>query len=353
MNFIWPDMLWLLLLLPLLVLAYGIILRRRKKFALQYAGLATARQAMEGTSRMRRHIPPVLFLIALGLMLLAAARPAAIMMLPTDQKTMILAVDVSGSMRANDVAPSRLAAALEAVKTFIRDQPRHSRIGLVAFAGTAAVVQAPTANRGDLNDALGRMQLQRGTAVGSGLLVSLKAIFPDVEFNLDSLDPHPLESRDGNKAQALGSEPSKSGPPGPAAPVAPGSYKSAAIILLTDGQTTTGPDPVEAAYMAAERGVRVYTVGIGTEAGQIITGDGWAMHVRLDEEPLKKIAEVTKAQYFHAGTAADLAKVYRTLSSHLTLERREREVSGLFAAGAALFALLSAGLSMLWFNRIL
>ncbi|WP_136418992.1 VWA domain-containing protein [Herbaspirillum sp. ST 5-3] len=352
MSFIWPDMLWLLLVLPLLVLAYWVMMRRRKKYAMQYAGLATVRQAMDSTQQIRRHIPPALFLVALALMLLAAARPAAIMMLPSDQKTMILAVDVSGSMRANDVAPSRLAAALSAVKAFVQDLPRNSRVGLVAFAGTAAIVQAPTSNRDDLLDALGRMQLQRGTAVGSGILVSLKAIFPDIEFNLDSLDPRPVESQDKLTAQELGKE-LKPKPPGQFVPVPPGSFNSAAIILLTDGQTTTGPDPVEASLMAAERGVRVYTVGIGTEAGKILTGDGWAMHVRLDEEPLKKIAEVTKAQYFHAGTAHDLANVYKTLSSHLTLERREREVSGLFAAGAAVFAVLSAFLSMLWFNRVL
>jgi len=354
MTFLWPHLLWLLLILPMLVLAYWLMLRRRKKVAVQYAGLATVREAMRG-SQFRRHVPPLLFLLAIALMLLAAARPAAVLTLPSEHKTMILAVDVSGSMRATDVAPSRFAAALTAVRTFVEQQPRNTRVGIVSFAGAASLVQPPTSNRDDLLDALSRMQLQRGTAVGSGILVSLKAIFPDVKFNLNTSDPRDVEPRGGYGARALGSESDKTGKAQEAEefkPVPPGSYGSAAIILLTDGQTTTGPDPVEASRMAAERGVRVFTIGIGTAAGEVLTGDGWAMHVRLDEAPLKEIASLTKGQYFYAGTANDLAKVYKTLSSRLTLEKRESEVSALFAAAAAALALLSALLSMLWFNRI-
>lgn len=351
MTFLWPDLLWLLLALPLLVAAYWAMLLRRKKYAMQYAGLATVKQAMSGNPQFRRHVPPLLLLAAIALMLLAAARPAMVLMLPSDQKTMILAVDVSGSMRANDVAPSRFAAALSAVRTFVEQQPANSRVGLVSFAGTASIVQAPTSNREDLLDALGRLSLQRGTAVGSGLLVSLKAIFPDVEFNLNSADPRQVDPRSDLFAHPLDRE-SQKDRRADFKPVPPGSYGSAAIILLTDGQTTTGPDPVEASLMAAERGVRVYTIGIGTPQGEILTGDGWAMHVRLDEEPLKKIADNTNAQYFYAGTAADLSRVYKMLNSRLTLEKKESEISALFAAGAALLAILSATLSMLWFNRI-
>lgn len=353
MSFLWPDMLWLLLLLPLLVLLYVALQRRRKKFAMQYAGLATVRQALQGASQFRRHIPPLLFLGALALMLLAAARPAAMLTLPAEQKTMILAVDVSGSMRASDVMPSRFAAAIAAVQSFVEQQPRNTRVGLVSFAGSASLVQAPTSNRDDLLDALGRLQLQRGTAVGSGILVSLKALFPDIRFNLNSSDPRQVDgvgSREAQAGHALGSD---NGQEQDFKPVQPGSFGSAAIILLTDGQTTTGPDPVEAARMAAERGVRVYTIGIGTTGGEVLTGDGWAMHVRLDEDPLKQIAGLTKAEYFYAGTAGDLTKVYKALSSRLTLEKRETEVAWLFAAGAAVLTLLSGLLSMLWFNRVL
>ncbi|RZI42342.1 VWA domain-containing protein [Herbaspirillum sp. HC18] len=352
MTFIWPHMLLGLLALPLLVAAYWLMLRRRKKYALQYAGLATVRQAMQGASQYRRHIPPLLFLLALALMLIAAARPAMVLTLPSEHKTMILAVDVSGSMRASDITPTRFAAALSAVKNFVQQLPSNTRVGLVSFAGTASLVQPPTSNREDLLDALGRLQLQRGTAVGSGILVALKAIFPDIKFDLNSSDPRQIDSREENAARPLGSEDPKTNKTADPEPVPPGSYTSAAIILLTDGQTTTGPDPVEASRMAAERGVRVYTIGIGTAAGEILTGDGWAMHVRLDEDSLKEIAGVTKAQYFYAGTAEDLSKIYKALNSKLILEKRESEVSALFAACAALLAVISGSLSMLWFNRI-
>ena len=134
----------------------------------------------------------------------------------------------------------------------------------------------------------------------------------------------------------------------------PGSYTSAAIILLTDGQTTTGPDPIESARMAAERGVRVFTVGIGTEKGEMIGAEGWSMRVRLDEASLKQIANVTQAEYFYAGTATDLKKVYESLNSKLVFEQKQSEITALFAAAAALFALLAALLvhAVVWPNHV-
>jgi len=355
MKFLWPEMLWLLLVLPLLVLLYVAALRRRKKLALQYAGLSTIKAAMNGSQRLRRHVPPALFLMALALMLLAVARPVAVVTLPYENKTMILAIDVSGSMKAHDVLPSRFAAAISAVKNFIDQKPANTRVGLISFAGSASVIQAPTTNHEDLLSALNRLQLQYGTAVGSGILVSLKAIFPELEFNLGSVDPRETGNSESGGAQPLGGKPGNGGRSGADAsfkPVPPGSYGAAAIILLTDGQTTTGPDPLIASQMAAERGVRVYTIGIGTTGGEVITGDGWAFHSVLDEEALKEIANTTRAEYFYAGTAKDLARVYQTLNSKIALERKETETTALFAAGAAGLAVLSALLSLLWFNRI-
>lgn len=350
MNFIWPELLWSLLAVPLLVAAYLLLLRRRKKEVVNYAGLAMVRQAMGPAQRWRRHLPPLLFLLALITLLLAMARPTAVITLPSQNKTIILAVDVSGSMRATDVAPNRLAAAQAAVRSFVEQVPNQTRIGVVAFAGTASLVQAPTLSRDDVISSVNRMQLQRGTAVGSGLLVSLKAIFPDMEFNLTSDDPRSRNDRDAS-VQPLGTAQTEKVQE--FSPVPPGSYASAAVILLTDGQTTTGPDPVESSTMAAERGVRVFTVGIGTPDGQVVVGDGWSMHVKLDEDPLKKIASTTRAQYFYAGNSPDLLKVYKTLNSKLTLETRETEISAVFSAVGALLALLAAALSMLWFNRLL
>jgi len=347
MNFAWPQMLWLLLLVPALVGAYILVLRRKKKAALRYASLSLIKDSLGAGQRFRRHIPPLLFLAALTLMLVAIARPTAVVTLPTQHETVILAMDVSGSMRATDVKPNRLVAAQEAARSFVAEQPKTTRIGVVSFAATASVVQSPTHSREDILAAIERFTLQRGTAVGSGILVSLKTIFPDVEFDLRSFNPR------GNTQRSAPLDPSRAADKDPPKPVPPGSYSGAAIILLTDGQTTTGPDPIESARMAADRGVRVYTVGVGTASGEIIGAEGWSMRVRLDEESLKTIANLTRGEYFYAGNAADLQKIYQNLNTRIFFEQKESEITALFAAAAAALAFVSALLSMLWFNRIM
>ncbi len=347
MTFLWPQMLWLLLLLPAAAAAYLWLLRRKRKAALRYASLAVMKDAIGSGGRWRRHVPPALFAASLALMLVAIARPAAVLTLPSQHETVILAMDVSGSMRAADVKPTRIVAAQEAARAFIGLQPATTRIGIVSFAATASVVQSPTHSKEDTLAAIDRFQLQRGTAVGSGILVALKMIFPDADFDLRASNPRRDEKKAAPIDKAKGDD--KAAPK----PVAPGSYASAAIILLTDGQTTTGPDPIEAARMAADRGVRVYTVGIGTKGGELIGVEGWSMRVRLDEEALKTIATLTRGDYFYAGTAPDLQKIYQSLNTRLFFEQKETEVTALFAAAAAALALLSALLSLLWFNRIL
>ena len=349
-SFLWPEFLWLLLLLPLLVLVYAWLLRRKKKIALRYASLSIVREAMGKGQSFRRHIPPLLFLMSLAAMLVASARPSAVVSLPSQRETIILAMDVSGSMRATDVLPNRLVASQNAAKAFLADLPRSVRVGIVAFAGTAAVVQPPTLSREDLVTAIDKFQLQRGTAIGNGIVVSLAELFPDAGIDLASMQYGRERTRGTSIDQA--SKDDKAGKKD-FVPVAPGSYTSAAIILLTDGQRTTGVDSLEAAKVAADRGVRVYTVGVGTVDGETIGFEGWSMRVKLDEETLKGIARATQAEYFYAGTAADLKKVYETLSSRLAVEKKETEIAGLVALLAAALAILSAGLSLAWFNRIL
>ena len=339
-------MLWLLLIVPLLVAGYFYLLRRKQESALRYASLSMVKEAI-GARRFRRHIPPLLFLLALIAMLVAVARPAAVVTLPSQHQTIILAMDVSGSMRAVDVQPNRISAAQAAAKAFVAEQPSNVRIGVVSFAATASVVQTPTQNREDIVAAIDRFQLQRGTAIGSGIIVSLATIFPDAGIDVSSL----IYGRYAPRGVPLDQAGKAEKPP--FKPVPPGSYTSAAIILLTDGQRTTGPDSMEAARMAADRGVRIFTVGIGTTRGETIGYEGWSMRVRLDEDTLKAIADVTRGQYFYAGTATDLKKVYESLNARFLLEKKDMEISALFAAAAALTGLVSAALSLLWFNRIL
>ncbi|MDQ8021790.1 MAG: VWA domain-containing protein [Moraxellaceae bacterium] len=353
MTFNWPHMLWLLLLLPLLILFYVLLMRRKKKSVLPFAQLGLVREALGRGQRWRRHVPPVLFLGALAAMLVAVARPVATITLPMQQETIILAMDVSGSMRAADVEPNRLEAAQAAAKAFLEDLPTYTKVGIVAFAATASVVQAPTTNREDLISAIDRFQLQRGTATGSGIVVSLATLFPRAGIDISSLiygRDDPRRERD-NENRPIGSANGEEKEE--FKPVPPGSYTSAAVILLSDGARTTGPDPLEAAKMAADRGVRVFTVGIGTKDGDTIGFEGWSMRVRLDEESLKGIAEMTRGEYFYAGSAVDLKKVYQTLNSRLTLEKRNTEVSALFAAAAALLATLAAALSLWWYGRVM
>jgi len=352
LTFLWPEMLWLLLLVPLVIAGYLLMVRRKNKLALRYASLSIMRGAIGSRSNIRRHVPPVLFLVALTLMIGAIARPAALITLPYQYETVILAIDTSGSMRASDVAPTRIDAAQAAARSFVNEQPRSTRLGVVSFAATASVVQAPTLNREDILAALDRFQLQRGTAVGSAILVSLKMIFPDIEFDLRASNPRPATSRPGSRGSPLDDVPKKE-QKADQTPATPGSFNSAVIVLLTDGQTTAGPDPIEAARMASERGVRVFTVGVGTTKGEILGAEGWSMRVRLDEDSLKKIADITQGEYFYAGTSTDLTKIYKSLNSRFVLEKKATEITALVAAAAAVFALLSAVLSLLWFSRIL
>lgn len=343
MNLLWPEALWSLLLLPALVLLYLMLLARRKKNSVRLASVALVRQAMGSGPGWRRHVPPLLLLSAVALLLLASARPVVKLTLPSRDQTIILAMDVSGSMRATDVKPNRMVAAQEAAKAFVAGLPRNVRIGVVSFAGTAAVVQAPTLSREDVVASIDRFQMQRATAIGSGLILSLATLFPDEGIDLSQI----------TGARAMPAAPGEKKEKKPFTPVEPGSYNSAAVILLTDGQRTTGPDPLEAAKMAAEHGVKVFTVGIGTKAGETIGFEGWSMRVKLDEETLKAIATATRANYFYAGTAEDLKQVYEGLSSRLVVETKETEVSGLLAAAGALLVLLAAGLSVWWFGRVM
>ncbi|HTR57203.1 MAG TPA: VWA domain-containing protein [Casimicrobiaceae bacterium] len=349
MSFLWPQALWLLLAAPALVALYIFLLRRKKKNALRYASLGLVREALGPRQRFRRHVPPLLFLLAMIALIVAIARPSATITLPSEQRTIILAVDVSLSMRANDVEPSRIEAARTAAKTFVREQPSDVRIGIVSFAGSASVVQKPTRDRDELIAAIDRLQLQLHTAIGSGIIMSLATLFPDEGLELAIADFGVAPLRDGTRAKSLDRPRDEKKEFNP---VPPGSNRSAAIILLTDGRRTIGPDPLEAAQMAADRGVKVYAVGFGKAGGGTATVDGMPIYMRFDEETLKAIAALTEAEYFQASSAAELKKVYETLNARYVLEKKETEISALASALGALLVLAAAALSLWWTHRI-
>lgn len=352
MSFTWPAMLFLLAAIPALVVTYLLVMRRKRAQAVRFGNLGVVTAAAAKSRTFRRHVPPILFAVALSALFVAVARPTTEVVLPSQRGTVILAMDISGSMRATDITPSRLEASRVAARAFVEQQPRNVNIGIVAFAGSAALVQPPTTDRAEVVAAIERFETQMGTAVGSGILASVASIFEDLELDIDI--PDIPAGRAFGFGRGGGGAPT---PPPPEEsrlpdPVPPGSHESAVIVLLTDGQTTQGPDPIVAAQIAADLGVRIYTVGLGTEEGAILSFFGRSMRVQLDEAALQTIADRTHGQYFRAGSDTDLRDIYESLSLQLELVREQTEITALFAALGAALMIVAAVLSMLWFHRI-
>ena len=346
-SVLWPHMLWLLVPLPLLVVTYIWLGARRQRARARLAGLSNLSTTGTAGASLRRHVPPLLFLVGLCALIGAVSRPQAVVMLPSMYKSFILAIDASGSMRATDVKPNRLGAAQSAARTFVENQPRHSRIGIVSIAGTASVVQSPTDNREDLLQAIERIQLQPGTALGSGIYISLATLLPDADIDTGYL-------MYGRSSRTWGRWSGTERAGKDKKPVPAGSNRSVAIVLLSDGQNTHGPDPLQAARLAAEHGVRIYTVGIGSTEGTTLGFSGWSMRVRLDETTLRQIAATTHGEYYAATSARELKKIYEYLSARMVIKRtRATEVTAVFVGFGALLLAISALFSVLWFNRVL
>jgi Ca-activated chloride channel family protein len=330
MIFQWPLLLWLLLLVPALVLTYIIAQRRRQKFVIRYSSLSIVKQALARGPGLRRHVPPAFFIVGFAFMLIALARPTAVVALPSQEGTIILTIDVSGSMQADDLKPSRMDAAKEAAAAFVENQPAGVKIGIVTFSDNANIVQAPTADKQALLAAIDRLEPVRGTAIGRGLITSLDAI-------------DPLTAVGGASSSSTGAAPT---------PVPEGHYEPAIIILLTDGENNMFPPPLSVIDRVAERGIRVYTVGIGTAAGVILHIQGRSIPTRLDEDTLKQIADLTKGQYYNATSASDLRAIYEKLATHMVIRSDEQEITFGFAGLAGLMLVCGGILSLLWFNRL-
>lgn len=348
MFFLWPQQLWLMLLVPVLALAYVWLLRRRNHAAVRYSSVRPVREAARGR-QWRRHLPPALLLLACSALLFAAARPVARVPLPWARSTILLALDVSLSMRVSDVKPTRLAAAQESAKLFLQQLPRDIEVGLIAFAGSTEVVQRATLDRGSIAMAIDGVQMQMGTAVGDAIVQCLSELFPD-----QKLDPSVPASTFFPGSRFIGrslDETSKPEPP-PVKAVPPGSNHTAAIVLLSDGRRTMGMETLDAAKMAADRGIRIYVVGLGTTDGDVTTPEGMPIYVQLDEPTLREVARMTGGEYHHAGTAEALRHVYQDLGGRVQVTARETELVGPLALVSALLALGAAGLSVLWFGRI-
>jgi Ca-activated chloride channel homolog len=341
MTFLFPLGLWLTLAVPILIALYIWAQRRRQKYALRYASLSLVKEALGRGPGVRRHIPPALFLFAMFFMTAALARPVMVVTAPAQEGTVILAIDVSGSMQAEDLKPNRMEAAKDAAKAFVARQGEDVSVGIVSFSGDASLVQSPTTDKDLVVKAIDRLRTQRATAIGRGILTSLDAIFENDEGVLPSVAA--LQRLEASGGQA---RPAATPPPG-------GSLNApATIILLSDGQNNQFPAPLQIIDEAISRGIRVYTVGVGSAEGTILRLQGRQIRTRLDEATLKQIAQMTDAEYFNASNASDLRSVYEKLSTQLVLRQQKTEVTAYLTALAAVLSIIAGGLSLLWFNRL-
>ena len=328
-TLLWPSLLWVFAGLPFLIGAYLWLCRDQK---------------------WSRHGYALLMLCGISLVMFSLARPQAVLLLPGRLDTVMLALDTSGSMRATDVQPSRIEAAQAAVRTFIAEQPSQVKVGIVTVASTAAVAQAPTVNRDELYRAIATLPLQTGSALGSGILVALAQLLPGSGIEVEKI----LTEADRPPPKDTGKPLGETGKGSNQVKLEPGSNKALAIVLISDGQSNMGPDVLKMAQLAADHGVRVYTVGVGTPEGIVLKAQGLSMRVKLDEVALKKIAELTLADYYRATNASDLKKVYEALATTIRLEKHQStEVTALFLALGALVLMLAGLLSLQRDGRVL
>jgi Ca-activated chloride channel family protein len=328
MSFIWPWMLATLLLIPFLVGGYLRLLGRRQQALAELGPLGLVQDGSGRSPGGQRHIPALFFLSGLTLLLFGVSRPEVFVDLPRVEGTVILAFDVSNSMTADDLEPTRMEAAKAAARTFVENQPSTIQIGVVAFSNGGLVVQPPTDDQAAILDAIDRLSPQGATSLGQGIFSALNAIAGEAI----PIDPAAVEA--GSAALDIGE------------------YSSAVILLLTDGENTASPDPLEIAQLAAEAGVRIYPIGIGSAEGTVLQIDGFNVLTQLNEPALQQIASLTNGSYYHAEDEETLRSIYQNVDLQLTTSGEKTEVTALLAGFGLLFFLVGGALSLLWMGRM-
>jgi Ca-activated chloride channel family protein len=334
-----PEAFIFLLILPVIAAAYIWMQYRRRRYAVRYASVSLVREAVGRGPGVRRHIPAALYLLALGAMVVALARPQGVLDTSFTTGTVVLAIDVSGSMFAEDVQPNRMEATKEAAKQFVDNQPRGVQIGVVAFSQFGLITQEPTRDKREVNQAIDRLQPKDATNIGGGLQAALDAIYEAEE----------IARPDANSQAQSGSRPSPT--PTPDAATAP-KPPPASIVLVSDGEANTGPPPLQVADEAVAAGVKVYTIGIGTPEGTYVQLRGRSQFTRLDEVTLREIAEVTGGTYLSAQSEEELSRVYNELVFHEEVEPEERDLTYYLTGIGLLFSIIAGAFSLAWFNRL-
>lgn len=361
-TFLWPFMLVSLLVIPVIVFLYVRIQRRRTR-ASGFFGASGGQRAGPSAGRQapgfRRHLPPIFFLLGLAVVLVALARPQAEVALPRVEGTVMLVFDVSASMGATDVQPSRLEAAKAAAREFVLSQPSTVRIGIVSFSGSGFTVQSPTNDTSSLLATINRLQPTKGTSLGSGIATALNAIAVDA-----GLASNQSTTADASTGGALTGGPSiATQPPGQnaqpsgqpqqelLAQLPAGKYPSSEIVLLSDGEDNQGIDPAQAAKAAADHGVKVDALGFGTTAGATITVDGYRVHTALDEATLQQITQVAGGTYYPAQGNTDPKQVYASLTPQVVIRPEFMEITAIFAGASIVLLLVGSLFSIVWFRR--
>jgi len=330
MSFLWPAAFMLYLLVPALVGGYVWMVRRPARERVRYPSLDLVARAAAAGGKSRRHIPAVLYLLTLCAVIFTVARPVAPIPVPDNRTVVMLSIDVSRSMMAHDVIPTRLDAAKKAAVEFVHSLPRGAKVGLVSFSSYATLVTPPTDDHDRVAQAINSLNLEFATAIGDGLLEAVYA----------------LPGRQKPEAGAI------PGMPPPAPPQDADRLPPATVVLLSDGQSNRGMPPTDAATIARQLRVKVYTVGLGSPEGTFLELGGRSIFVRLDEETLKEIAEVTGGAYWRVSSSSELSRVYTGLGRSIGWERRPVEVSGLTSVGVAALFVGTLAVSLFWMHRL-
>lgn len=327
MSFAWPSMLYLLGLVPMLGGAYLYAQSRRRRRAAHYGSLGFLQTGSGRRPGIRLYVPPALFLASVSAMTLAVARPQFTVSLPRLEGTVVLVFDVSGSMAAEDVEPSRMEAAKAAAIGFVERQPPGVQVGVVAFSDGGLSVVRPTNEQDTIIAAIKRLSPQRGTSLGNGILTALDVALRSTGRKLDESD-------------------SSTPPPPPS-----GADSSAVIVVLSDGENNMSPEPVDVVKKAAEYGVRVDTIGFGTPAGVTLQVNGFLVHTALDEAALQTLSELGSGSYFNAQSEKGLDAVYQRIEPKLIIKPQQMEVTSLLAGLGLMILIIGAAFSLLWFGR--
>jgi Ca-activated chloride channel family protein len=347
MSFASPELLLGLLLVPIALIGYLFVQRRRSRYAVRFTNVDLLANLVPRSPGWRRHLPPLLYLAAISALAIGLARPSMVLAVPREEATIMLTMDVSRSMRATDVDPNRLTAAQQAATDFVDRLPEQFRIGLVAFSTEARLVVEPTTDRAQIREALASLRADGGTAMGDAI---------DLALDASGAVPDATPTPDAPASPGPSATPDATAEPDPSASPEADAVPVVAEVVLSDGANSTGTlEPIEAAQRAADLGVPIYTIALGTSEGTVDVPNMFGMTDQLpvppDPETLATIAEMTGGRFFEAPTAEELAAIYESLGSKVGYVEEEQEVAQLFAAAGLLFVLVGGALAAHWFNR--